>query len=178
MCWPFYTEESGVGSTIINNQYSGVMTPLRLNKKCQKFILGSNIQAWHQLNRLGNQKSKLHVFIRPCSKISKKRYFPTCHFCRTIKYRTTRKHSSRMPTTYLPPIKWTILNMSGRPEAVALFREGSQSQGSVQRRGSGSRTVGTSPPHCGQNDWPIDRHDWKHYSPATSLVGGKYEQQL
>ena len=134
MCWPFYTEESGVGSTIINNQYSGVMTPLRLNKKCQKFILGSNIQAWHQLNRLGNQKSKLHVFIRPCSRISKKRYFPTCHFCRTIKYRTTRKHSSRMPTTYLPPIKWTILNMSGRPEAVALFREGSQSQGPVQRR--------------------------------------------
>ena len=36
----------------------------------------------------------------------------------------------------------------------------------------GSGHMGT-PPACKQTDTMTDRHDWKHYLPASSLAGGK-----
>ena len=36
-------------------------------------------------------------------------------------------------------------------------------------RSKQSRVMVTWDPH-GQNDWLMERHDWKHYLPATSLV--------
>ena len=119
----------------------------------------------------------------------------------TNKFSTkTRRHFSRKPTTRLPTVwatHWTGLNMSigggvpvqwGRSWAsLNMFRgrQGLVCEDSTCDKGmgvpvwwwwcwglDGGGLALYGDPTCKQNGRQTDRHDWKHYLPATSLAGG------